>query len=131
MPGALRVRCMRIILQSRRLLANAEHVTRLERFEGNENVRDERQQVPQSVRFRRHNQDGDVSAFEILFIFKAAIDSQEHIEFRGFCSAQESPVLSTCKARVLDRLTIMTGKRLSKPLIHTLIEEYAHKGSGR
>jgi hypothetical protein len=113
------------------LLADAEHLTGLKRFERNETVRDQRQQVPQSVRFRRHNQDGNFPSCEILFIFEAAIDGQQHFEFDDFRSAQESTVLPTRKARVLDRLTIMTGKRLPKPLIHALVEQNAHNARGR
>ena len=51
-----------------------------------ENVWDKRQQVFETNRFRVQNQNGEFSPTEILFIFKAAVDGEQYIEFGGFRS---------------------------------------------
>jgi len=58
-----------------------------------------------------------------LLVFKAAIHSEQHIEFGGFCGCQEIAVLESSETSVSSRLALMTGQVISQTLGNTFRQE--------
>ena len=65
----------------------------------------------------------------ILLVFKAAIDSEQYIEFGGLCGIQKVIVLESTKTSVASTFALMARQVISQSVVDALVKENPHESS--
>ena len=95
----------------------------LDGFEGSEASGDKGKEVFETTRLRAKNDDGDLSADQILLVFDALIQGEKGIEFGAFCGCEE-----VGQPSVADSLAVLAGQMIASSLVDTLVDQDAHLG---
>ena len=100
----------------------------LDGFEGSEASGDKGKEVFETTRLRAKNDDGDLSADQILLVFDALIQGEKGIEFGAFCGCEEVAIFQAGQPSVADSLAVLAGQVIASSLVDTLVDQDAHLG---
>ena len=85
-------------------------------------------EVFETTRLRAKNDDGDLSADQILLVFDALIQGEKGIEFGAFCGCEEVAIFQAGQPSVADSLAVLAGQVIASSLVDTLVDQDAHLG---
>ena len=94
----------------------------LDGFEGSEASGDKGKEVFETTRLRAKNDDGDLSADQILLVFDALIQGEKGIEFGAFCGCEEVAIFQAGQPSVADSLAVLAGQMIASSLVDTLVD---------